>query len=122
MLTGMAILALTGCQNNKKNSSVAKQNGVGQVKKTNHSNTNNGGKFGHNASASTALWDTNKQDKLDDFFDDWADSMNQEYDKKAEILLEQIEWSDAACVGAAAGMSVATGYDMAYHSDKYFKK
>ena len=38
MLTGMAILALTGCQNNKKNSSVAKQNGVGQVKKTNHSN------------------------------------------------------------------------------------
>lgn len=81
MLTGMAILALTGCQNNKKNSSVAKQNGVGQVKKTDHSNTNNGGKFGHNASASTALWDTNKQDKLDDFFDDWADSMNQEYDK-----------------------------------------
>ena len=48
--------------------------------------------------------------------------MNREYDKKAEILLEQMEWAEAVCVGAAAGMSVATGYDMAYHSDKYFKK
>lgn len=48
--------------------------------------------------------------------------MNRKYDKKAEILLEQMEWAEAVCVGAAAGMSVATGYDMAYHSDKYFKK
>ena len=44
-------------------------------------------------------------------------NMNWEYDKKAEILLEQMEWAEAVCVGAAAGMSVATGYDMAYHSD-----
>lgn len=48
--------------------------------------------------------------------------MNREYDRKADILLDQIERADAVCVGAAAGMSVATGYDMAYYSDKHFKK
>ncbi len=47
--------------------------------------------------------------------------MNREYDKKTDILFEQIGRADAVCVGAAAGMSVATGYDMAYHSDKHFK-
>jgi len=37
-------------------------------------------------------------------------------------LLEQIEQAEAICIGAAAGMSVATGYNSAYHSDKWFKQ
>ena len=82
-LAGIAVLALTGCQNNKQNSSVSKTSGNAQVKKNNGGSTNNGGgKFGHNSDSSDDdLWDSDKQDKLDDFFDDWADTMDQEYDK-----------------------------------------
>ena len=71
-LAGMAVLALTGCQNNKQNSSVSKTSGNAQVKKNNGGSTNNGGgKFGHNSDSNDdALWDSDKQDKLDDFFDD----------------------------------------------------
>lgn len=74
---GALMMTLTGCQNNKQ-SSVSKQNGVGQVKKNTSGNSKEGRKFG---STSNVNWNSDKQDELDDFFDDWASSMNQEYDK-----------------------------------------
>ncbi len=36
--------------------------------------------------------------------------------------MEYIHKADAVCVGAAAGMSAAAGYDCVYHNDTYYKK
>ena len=44
------------------------------------------------------------------------------FNEQVNLLLEHIDKADAVCVGAAAGMSVAAGYDCAYHNDKYFEK
>lgn len=42
--------------------------------------------------------------------------------KQTDRLLEYIHKADAVCVGAAAGMSAAAGYDCVYHNDTYYKK
>lgn len=44
------------------------------------------------------------------------------YKKEIAILLEKIEQSDAICIGAAAGMSTASGQRHHYESDSNFKK
>lgn len=48
--------------------------------------------------------------------------MKQNLNEQVNQLLEHIDKADAVCVGAAAGMSVAAGYDCAYHNDKCFEK
>lgn len=102
----MAVLALTGCQNNTKKSTVSKQSGVGQVRK------NSNRKFGHNGSSSSdsnqSLWDSTKQEKLDDFFDDWADTMKQEYDK----------YDGEGQIKTASGEEFPKDFDMVYLNDQ----
>lgn len=46
--------------------------------------------------------------------------MKNNFSEQGNLLLKHIDTADAICVGAAAGMSVAAGYDCAYHNDKYF--
>lgn len=48
--------------------------------------------------------------------------MKNNFSEQGNLLLKHIDTADAICVGAAAGMSVAAGYDCAYHNDKYFEK
>lgn len=83
LIVGIAVLTLTGCQNHKT-ALIKKTNGVGSVQK--NGTSDNHRKFGSKDSENTdvndsSVWNSEKQDKLDDFFDDWADSMDQEYDK-----------------------------------------
>ena len=81
ILVGTAMLTLTACQNHKK-SAITKQTGVGKVQKTTNSNDDKGNRtFGSDSNASDSTWNSEKQDKLDDFLDDWATTMNQEYEK-----------------------------------------
>lgn len=83
ILTGviatMVVLTLTGCQNHNQSASVKKTTGVGKVRTNSTSGKKYFGQTG-NTNNSTA-WSSEKQGKLDDFFDDWADSMDQEYEK-----------------------------------------
>lgn len=83
IFVGTIMLTVAGCQNHKK-STIIKQTGVGKVQKTNNSNDDNdkGNRtFGSNSNTSDSTWNSEKQDTLDDFFDDWATTMNQEYEK-----------------------------------------
>lgn len=83
IFVGTIMLTVAGCQNHKK-STITKQTGVGKVQKTNSSNDDNdrGNRtFGSNSNTSGSTWNSEKQDKLDDFLDDWATTMNQEYEK-----------------------------------------
>lgn len=80
IVVAMTVLTLTGCQSHTS-ASVKKTTGVGSVRKT---GTSSKRVFGHNGSSNTddsSVWNSEKQGKLDDFFDDWADSMDQEYEK-----------------------------------------
>lgn len=45
-----------------------------------------------------------------------------EHQKNVELLLNKIKEADAILVGAAAGMSVACGYNFFYSNDAYFEK
>lgn len=81
VITTMAVLTLTGCQNHNNSANVKKTTGVGSVKTTNISGKRTFGKRDGSDSNDSNVWDSEKQDKLDDFFDDWADSMDQEYKK-----------------------------------------
>ncbi|WP_230318906.1 hypothetical protein [Lactobacillus crispatus] len=72
ILTGviatMVVLTLTGCQNHNQSASVKKTTGVGKVRT---SNTSGKKYFGQNGNANNSnVWDSEKQGKLDDFFDD----------------------------------------------------
>lgn len=82
LITALALTSLAGCQNNKKNTTVSKQTGVGQVK-TNKSgsDTDSNENNDSNSNTNSSTWDSEKQEKLDDFFDDWSDTMDQDYDK-----------------------------------------
>lgn len=81
IFVGTIMLTVAGCQNHKK-STITKQTGVGKVQKTNSSNNDRGNRtFGSNSNTSGSTWNSEKQDKLDDFLDDWATTMNQEYEK-----------------------------------------
>lgn len=48
--------------------------------------------------------------------------MEQSYKSEISTLLSKIQEADAILVGAAAGMSVAAGYNFFYHDDSYFKE
>ena len=48
--------------------------------------------------------------------------MEQSYRSEISTLLNKIQEADAILVGAAAGMSVACGYNFFYDSDSYFKE
>ena len=48
--------------------------------------------------------------------------MEQSYRSEIYTLLNKIQEADAILVGAAAGMSVACGYNFFYDSDSYFKE
>lgn len=50
-----------------------------------------------------------------------SNMLEKKYVKQAELLLEKIKEADAILVGAAAGMSVACGYNFFYQNDKYFQ-
>lgn len=81
IFVGTIMLTVAGCQNHKK-STITKQTGVGKVQKTTSSNNDRGNRtFGSNSNTSGSTWNSEKQDKLDDFLDDWATTMNQEYEK-----------------------------------------
>ena len=71
VVASIAMLTLTGCQHQKK-ASISKETGTANVQ-NNSSRT-----FG---SKSDNFWNSDKQDELDDFFDDWATGMDQEYEK-----------------------------------------
>ena len=78
VVASIAMLTLAGCQHQKK-ASVSKETGTAKVQNNSTSDKNNSSKtFG---SKSDNLWNSNKQDELDDFFDDWATGMDQEYEK-----------------------------------------
>lgn len=81
LIAAAALLTLTGCQSHKT-ATVKKTSGVGSVRRTNNTDR----KFGHRGGSESNtndsnVWNSDKQDKLDDFFDEWADTMDQEYDK-----------------------------------------
>lgn len=80
LIATMAVLTLTGCQNHKTNS-IKKTTGVGNVRKTGTAEHRKFGSKDGEDTSDSSVWNSEKQDKLDDFFDDWADSMDQEYDK-----------------------------------------
>lgn len=76
VIATLATLFLTGCQNNSQTkNNVSRKTGTGVVR-TNK--TNKEKKFG---SSDESIWNSEKQDKLDDFFFDWADGMDQDYDE-----------------------------------------
>lgn len=48
--------------------------------------------------------------------------MEQSYKNEISILLSKIQEADAILVGAAAGMSIACGYNFFYENDSYFQE
>lgn len=80
LVAAMVLFTLTGCQNHKA-SSVKKTTGTASVRKNGGTSDRKFGTTNGNSKNDSSVWNSDKQDKLDDFFDDWADTMDQEYEK-----------------------------------------
>lgn len=82
LIAFLAVVSLVGCQNNKK-ASVNKTHGVGSVRTNNTDSKSNDDSDSDttNENSNGSLWNSDKQEKLDEFFDDWADTMDQNYEK-----------------------------------------
>ena len=82
--TFLAAVTLAGCQNKTAKKAVEKQNGIGTVKTT--QDTSNSKETTINDSSSESrttdtVWDVSKQAKLNIFFNSWAKTMKQTYEK-----------------------------------------
>lgn len=114
VLAAVAALTLTACHK-QQTAPVKKSSGTAIVKQ----NKNKGRRhFGVNKSNSEETnWDNTKQDKLDNFFDQWAKTMKQSYDK----------YSGSGQIETAAGEKFPQDFDkvqvngakanLAYHAD-----
>lgn len=104
--TILGAFCLAGCQQNA--SKVTKQSGSGTLRtnksnlKTNTNNDSNSDSEDNNNSSSN--WNSEKQDKLDDFFDDWSETMKQNYDK----------YDGSGQIETAAGEEFPKDFDKVY--------
>lgn len=80
LLMTLAALGLTACQN-RQGAQVKKSSGSAVVKQTKNNGKRHFGTRKTGSHESEDNWDDTKQDKLDNFFDAWAKTMKQSYDK-----------------------------------------